>query len=49
MYDYYNAVTARAKGRGTLPDSTIFNKVSDIIRGIDAQMNEAMKIASEAN
>ena len=49
MYDYYNAVTVKTKGRGTLPDRVVTNRVSEIVRGIDAQMEEAMKIASEGN
>ena len=45
MYDYYNAVTAKAKGRGTMPDRMIEYKLSEVLRGEDPQLTEALKLA----
>jgi hypothetical protein len=48
MYDYWNAVTVKEKGRGTLPDYPLRQKVADIVRGQDLQMSEAIAQVSDA-
>jgi len=48
MYDYYNAVTSKERGRGTMPDNAIENNLSDLLRGEDAQLTEAMNLARQA-
>lgn len=47
MYDYYNAVTSKVKGRGTIPDHGITNSISEVVRGTDAQLTEAFKLARQ--
>jgi C-terminal processing protease CtpA/Prc len=45
VYDYWNAVPAREKGRGIIPDYTIENKVKELEKGVDAQWEQAWKLA----
>lgn len=45
MYDYWNAVSPRTKGRGTLPDVVVERRVADLIRGVDPQMDRAIALA----
>lgn len=47
LYDYYNAVTSKAKGRGTMPDYPVILTVADIMKGIDRQWEKAIEIARE--
>jgi C-terminal processing protease CtpA/Prc len=45
MYDYWNAVTVPAKGRGTLPDHVVEQHVSDVLSGVDAPLERAVALA----
>ena len=44
VYDYWNAVPAREKGRGIMPDFTIENKVKELEQGVDAQWEQALQL-----
>lgn len=45
MYEYWNAVSCKGRGRGTLPDYQVDQKTADLLMGIDAPLNKAMTIA----
>jgi hypothetical protein len=45
MYEYWNAVTPKQKGRGTLPNYEVEPTVSDLLKGVDACMNKALELA----
>jgi C-terminal processing protease CtpA/Prc len=45
VYDYYNAVTTKVKGRGTMPDYPVTMTVADVLNGIDRAWEKAMEIA----
>jgi hypothetical protein len=45
LYDYWNAVVAQQPGRGTLPDHSAGDRVSDILDGKDPQLDLALTIA----
>jgi hypothetical protein len=48
MYEYWNAVEgSESNRRGTIPDYTVPLKASDILRGIDAQLDLAIKLARQ--
>jgi C-terminal processing protease CtpA/Prc len=46
LYDYWNAVTPRLKGRGTIPDHPLEDKVLEMLKGRDIQMDFARGLAS---
>lgn len=46
MYDYWNAVPARKKGRGTMPDYPVENRIKEIEKGIDSQWETATRLLS---
>jgi len=49
FYEYWNAVEGYPnKRRGTIPDYPVMMKTSDILRGIDAQHDLAVKLAEES-
>jgi C-terminal processing protease CtpA/Prc len=49
MYEYWNAVPGYAgTRRGTRPDKLVETKAVDLLRGNDAQLDVAMKVASQA-
>ncbi|MEP7001794.1 MAG: S41 family peptidase, partial [bacterium] len=45
MYGYWNAVSPREKGRGTLPDHVVPERVANLLRGIDAGLDSALTLA----
>jgi len=46
MYEYWNAVGASGENRrGTRPDHVIELKTADVLRGVDAQLDCALKLA----
>jgi C-terminal processing protease CtpA/Prc len=46
MYEYWNAVPGyEGTRRGTRPDQVVETKVSNLLKGIDEQLNVALKIA----
>ncbi len=45
VYDYWNPVSPAEKGRGTMPDVVIQRRVSDLLRGVDPQMEKAVELA----
>ena len=47
MYEYFNAVTVTEKGRGTKPDHFIPKRVNDLLRGVDAPLEQAITLASK--
>lgn len=48
MYEYWNAVAdADGDRRGTLPDREVPTAMADLVRGVDAQMDLARKLAAE--
>ena len=48
MYDYWNAVTAPAKpGRGTIPDVEVLRKAGEMLAGVDAPLERAVRLARE--
>ena len=49
MYEYWNAVAGYAgERRGTLPDYLAPNTVTELLKGVDAPLDAAVKLASEA-
>lgn len=44
MYEYWNAVSCKQKGRGTLPDYPVERKTADLLMGIDASLDKALTI-----
>jgi hypothetical protein len=45
MYDYWNAVKPPAtRGRGTIPERVVLRRVSDVLRGVDPAIAEAIRI-----
>jgi hypothetical protein len=47
LYDYWNAVTVQQRGRGTIPNHSVDNKVSDLLNGKDTQMDFALRLAGQ--
>jgi C-terminal processing protease CtpA/Prc len=47
VYDYYNAVTTKVKGRGTIPDYPVAITVADVINGIDRAWDKAIEVANK--
>lgn len=48
MYAYWNAVPGYSgKRRGTIPDYPVQTKVSDLLRGVDAPLDLAVKLAAQ--
>ncbi|HEY7545194.1 MAG TPA: S41 family peptidase [Blastocatellia bacterium] len=48
MYEYWNAVPGYdGKRRGTRPDHVVETKVANLVRGIDEQLNLALKLADQ--
>jgi C-terminal processing protease CtpA/Prc len=48
MYEYWNAVPGYdGKRRGTRPDHTVETKVADLLRGMDEQLETALKLAAQ--
>ncbi|MEO8622536.1 MAG: S41 family peptidase [bacterium] len=45
MYGYWNAVSPREKGRGTIPDHVVPERVANLLRGIDAALESALAMA----
>jgi C-terminal processing protease CtpA/Prc len=49
MYEYWNAVPGYdGKRRGTRPDHLVETKVANLLRGVDEQLELALKLASRA-
>lgn len=49
MYEYWNAVPGYdGKRRGTRPDHVVETKVASLIRGVDEQLDLALKLAAQA-
>jgi C-terminal processing protease CtpA/Prc len=49
MYEYWNAVPGYdGKRRGTRPDHAVETKVANLLRGVDEQLEIALKVATEA-
>jgi hypothetical protein len=49
MYEYWNAVPGYdGKRRGTRPDHTVETKVANLLRGVDEQLELALKLAGQA-
>jgi hypothetical protein len=48
MYGYRNAVSPSVAGRGTRPDVPVPQRVSDVLRGVDAPWERAMALARVA-
>lgn len=46
LYDYWNAVKPQVRGRGTIPDHPIENKVEELLKGRDTQMDFARRLAT---
>lgn len=44
MYGYYNAVSQDHQGRGTQPDYPVEKTAADLLRGVDAQLEQAIAI-----
>jgi len=50
MYEYWNAVTeAGNRRRGTIPDYVIGTKTANLLRGVDEQLELALKLAGQAS
>jgi hypothetical protein len=45
MYEYFNAVKVVERGRGTKPDHFMPKRMTDLLQGIDAQLNRAVELA----
>lgn len=45
MYEYFNAVKVTEKGRGTKPDHFMPRRITDLLQGVDAQLNRAVELA----
>jgi len=49
MYEYWNAVPGYdGKRRGTRPDYSVETKAANLLRGVDAQLDFALKLAAKA-
>jgi Peptidase family S41 len=49
MYEYWNATPGYdGKRRGTLPDYTVATKAANLLRGVDEQLELALKLATQA-
>ncbi|MFY9608148.1 MAG: S41 family peptidase [Blastocatellia bacterium] len=49
MYEYWNAVPGyEGKRRGTRPDHTVETRVSNLLRGVDEQLELAVELAGQA-
>jgi C-terminal processing protease CtpA/Prc len=49
MYEYWNAVPGYdGKRRGTRPDHVVETKVANLLRGVDEQLELALKLADQA-
>jgi hypothetical protein len=49
MYEYWNAVPGYdGKRRGTKPDHLVETKAANWLRGVDEQLELALKLASQA-
>ena len=49
MYEYWNAVPGYdGKRRGTRPDYTVETKAANLLRGVDEQLDLALKLASQS-
>ena len=49
MYEYWNAVPGYdGKRRGTIPDHLVETKVANLLRGVDEQLELALKLAAQA-
>jgi hypothetical protein len=49
MFEYWNAVPGYdGKRRGTRPDYTVETKATNLLRGVDEQLELALKLASQA-
>jgi C-terminal processing protease CtpA/Prc len=50
LYEYWNAVSGDdGQRRGTIPDHVIPTTASNLVRGIDAQLECALKLAGDAD
>ena len=48
FFEYWNAVPGYdGKRRGTRPDHVVETKVANLVRGIDEQLNLALKLADQ--
>jgi hypothetical protein len=48
MYQYWNAVPGYdGKRRGIRPDHVVETKVANVLRGVDEQLDLALKLANE--
>lgn len=48
MYGYWNAVSLSRRGRGTQPDYRVDKSVTDLLRGVDSQLQRALTLARMA-
>jgi C-terminal processing protease CtpA/Prc len=49
MYEYWNAVPGYdGKRRGTIPDHTVETKAANLLRGVDEQLELALKLAAQS-
>lgn len=49
MYEYWNAVPGyEGKRRGTRPDHVVETKIANLLRGVDEQLELALKLAAQA-
>jgi C-terminal processing protease CtpA/Prc len=49
MYEYWNAVPGYdGKRRGTIPDHVVETKAANLLRGVDEQLELALKLAAQA-
>ncbi|MDB5171374.1 MAG: C-terminal processing protease CtpA/Prc, contains a domain [Phycisphaerales bacterium] len=49
MYEYWNAVSGdEGKRHGTMPDHLVEMRTADVLRGVDAPLDLAMKLAAES-
>jgi hypothetical protein len=47
LYDYWNAVKAQERGRGTLPDHVVVERVVDLLKGVDRAKVLALEMAAK--
>jgi len=47
LYEYWNAVKVRERGRGTLPDHVVAERVVDQLKGIDRVLGMALGLAGK--
>jgi hypothetical protein len=49
MYEYWNATPGYdGNRRGTRPDYTVATKAANLLRGVDEQLELALKLATQA-